>query len=80
MSDAIRLTTLLAGLTADINGNLDLNGTVSVRLPQFGYTPFSDSTVHQGTLDSGKIKIFEVGIPGLDFPGCVAVFFRIHAE
>jgi len=23
----------------------------------------------QGTLDSGKIKVFEIGIPGLDFPG-----------
>ena len=22
-----------------------------------------------GSLDSGEIKIFEVGIPGLDFPG-----------
>ena len=22
-----------------------------------------------GTLDSGKIKLFSVGIPGLDFPG-----------
>ena len=30
-----------------------------------------------GTLDSGKIKIFEVGIPGLDFPGCVPSRCRI---
>jgi hypothetical protein len=24
-----------------------------------------------GSLDSGKIKLFEVGVPGLDFPGYV---------
>ncbi|KAF9466288.1 hypothetical protein BDZ94DRAFT_1306284 [Collybia nuda] len=48
---------LISSLTADINGSVDLAGTVS------------------GTLDSGKIKIFEVGIPGLDFPGCVSSSF-----
>jgi hypothetical protein len=27
-----------------------------------------------GTLDSGKITLFEVGVPGLDFPGFVLLY------
>ncbi|KAF8877431.1 hypothetical protein BD779DRAFT_1448538, partial [Infundibulicybe gibba] len=35
-----------------------------------------------GTLDSGKIKIFEVGIPGLDFPEILTIgpSFQVNAE
>jgi hypothetical protein len=28
-----------------------------------------------GTIDSGKIRIFELGIPGFDFPGLASLFF-----
>ncbi|KAF9033963.1 hypothetical protein BDZ89DRAFT_1062728 [Hymenopellis radicata] len=35
-----------------------------------------------GTLDSGKIKLFEVGIPGLSFPGILEIgpTFQINAQ
>jgi len=35
-----------------------------------------------GTLDSGKIKVFEIGIPGLDFPGILTIgpTFQINAQ
>ncbi|KAG6908291.1 hypothetical protein DXG01_005392 [Tephrocybe rancida] len=35
-----------------------------------------------GTLDSGKLKIFEVGIPGLDFPGVLTLgpTFEVNAQ
>ncbi|KAF5381809.1 hypothetical protein D9615_005580 [Tricholomella constricta] len=35
-----------------------------------------------GTLDSGKIKIFEVGVPGLDFPGILTLgpTFEVNAQ
>ncbi|PPQ93459.1 hypothetical protein CVT25_008563 [Psilocybe cyanescens] len=46
---------LIAGLTADLDGSIDMQATAS------------------GTLDSGKIKLFEVGIPGLDFPGVLTI-------
>jgi len=40
-----------------------------------GLTASIDGTIDMqasasGTIDSGKIKLFEVGVPGLDFPGC----------
>lgn len=35
---------------------------------------YRDTHLHlQGTLDSGKIPIFEVGIPGLSFPGILDI-------
>ena len=37
--------------------NAELNGTIDV---EGGVT---------GTLDTGKIQLFQVGIPGLEFPG-----------
>jgi len=42
---------------AFVDLNAELDGTIDV---QAGVT---------GTLDSGKIQLFQVGIPGLDFPG-----------
>jgi len=33
-----------------------------------------------GTLDSGKIKLFEVGVPGLDVPGYVVVSVCVAIE
>jgi len=33
-----------------------------------------------GTLDSGKIKLFETGVPGLDFPGYVHVRVWVDIE
>ncbi|KXN88374.1 hypothetical protein AN958_07417 [Leucoagaricus sp. SymC.cos] len=35
-----------------------------------------------GTLDSGKIKIFEVGVPGLSFPGVLEIgpSFQVNAQ
>ncbi|RDB15048.1 hypothetical protein Hypma_005455 [Hypsizygus marmoreus] len=35
-----------------------------------------------GTLDSGKIKIFEIGVPGLDFPGVLTIgpTFEVNAQ
>ncbi|KAF8988456.1 hypothetical protein BDQ17DRAFT_1257644 [Cyathus striatus] len=35
-----------------------------------------------GSLDSGKIQIFEIGIPGLDFPGILTIgpSFQVNAE
>jgi len=44
-------------ILAFLDLNAELDGTIDL---QAGLT---------GTLDSGKIQIFEVGIPGLDFPG-----------
>ncbi|KAJ7792273.1 hypothetical protein B0H13DRAFT_2516295 [Mycena leptocephala] len=46
---------LLASLTADLNGELTLKAELS------------------GTLDSGNIKLFEAGIPGVDFPGILSI-------
>ncbi|KAJ6522865.1 hypothetical protein B0H19DRAFT_1008804 [Mycena capillaripes] len=55
---------LLASLTADLNGELTLKAELS------------------GTLDSGNIKLFETGIPGLDFPGILTVgpSFQVNAR
>ncbi|KAJ7150538.1 hypothetical protein C8R43DRAFT_887267 [Mycena crocata] len=49
------LTLLRTGLTADLNGELDLTADLS------------------GSLSSPSIKLFEAGIPGLDFPGILSV-------
>ncbi|KAG6864360.1 hypothetical protein C0991_010233, partial [Blastosporella zonata] len=38
----------------------DINGSVTMQ------------ATASATLDSGKLKIFEAGVPGLDFPGCVS--------
>lgn len=46
---------ITATLTADLDGELNMNGGLS------------------GTIDSGKIKLFEVGIPGLSFPGILTI-------
>lgn len=52
-----------------------------------GMTANVDSTIIMsagvgGTLDSGKIKLFEVGVPGLDFPGVLSIgpTFQINAQ
>ncbi|KAJ3569322.1 hypothetical protein NP233_g5127 [Leucocoprinus birnbaumii] len=46
-----------------------------------------DSTIKMsagvgGSIDSGKIKLFEVGVPGLDFPGVLSIgpTFQINAQ
>lgn len=41
----------------DIGLSMDLNGAIVM------------SAGVGGSLDSGAVKLFEVGIPGLDFPG-----------
>ncbi|KAH9475749.1 hypothetical protein JR316_0011308 [Psilocybe cubensis] len=41
--------------------NADLDGTIDLQ------------ATASGTLDSGKIQLFEVGIPGLDFPGVLTI-------
>ncbi|KAJ6587509.1 hypothetical protein DFH09DRAFT_229978 [Mycena vulgaris] len=46
---------IIASLTADLTGTIDLKADLS------------------GTLDSGSIKLFETGIPGLDFPGILSI-------
>ncbi|KAF9563481.1 hypothetical protein CPC08DRAFT_705969 [Agrocybe pediades] len=43
-----------------------------------GLTASIDGTIDMqasasGTIDSGKIKLFEVGVPGLDFPGILTI-------
>ncbi|KIM37638.1 hypothetical protein M413DRAFT_258841 [Hebeloma cylindrosporum] len=52
------------------NLNAELDGTINV---QAGVT---------GTLDSGKVQIFQVGIPGLDFPGILTLgpSFQVNAQ
>lgn len=54
--DVSRLSIILI-ILAFLDLNAELDGTIDV---QAGVT---------GTLDSGKILLFQVGIPGLDFPG-----------
>ncbi|KAG6867774.1 hypothetical protein C0993_011259 [Termitomyces sp. T159_Od127] len=48
----------------------DINGTVTMK------------ATASGTLDSGKLKLFEVGIPGLDFPGLLTIgpTFEVDAQ
>jgi hypothetical protein len=46
---------IIAGLTANVAGTLDLKADVS------------------GEVDSGKITLLNLGIPGLDFPGILTV-------
>ncbi|KAG6877409.1 hypothetical protein C0992_010015 [Termitomyces sp. T32_za158] len=52
----------------DMSG--DINGTASMK------------ATASGTLDSGKLKIFEQGIPGLDFPGILTIgpTFEVDAQ
>ncbi|KAJ3573067.1 hypothetical protein NP233_g2672 [Leucocoprinus birnbaumii] len=52
-----------------------------------GLTANLDSTIKMtagvgGSIDSGEIKLFEVGIPGLDFPGVLSIgpTFQVNAE
>ncbi|KAJ7053177.1 hypothetical protein C8F01DRAFT_996912, partial [Mycena amicta] len=55
---------LIAGLTADLNGELDMTADLS------------------GSISSGNIKLFETGIPGLDFPGILSIgpTFEVNAN
>ena len=64
---------LYASLDGSLNGTLTVDASASV---SFGVIIISDHLaenvlcyVVKTTLDSGKIQIFQVGIPGLDFPG-----------
>ncbi|KAF8961154.1 hypothetical protein BDZ97DRAFT_1226986 [Flammula alnicola] len=52
------------------NLNAEIDGTVDIA---------ADAA---GTLDSGKIPLFQVGIPGLDFPGILTIgpSFQINAQ
>lgn len=65
--------------TLDGTLNLDANIVVSiifmllVILIDFNF-------VRQGNLDSGLIPLFTVGIPGLDFGGCVSISFPPSLE
>ncbi|KAJ3569321.1 hypothetical protein NP233_g5126 [Leucocoprinus birnbaumii] len=56
------------GLTSDLSATLDSTITVSAGVG--------------GDIDSGKIKLFEAGVPGLDFPGILSIgpTFQINAE
>ncbi|KAJ7042351.1 hypothetical protein C8F04DRAFT_945998 [Mycena alexandri] len=60
---AITDFSLVASLTADLNGELSLTAELS------------------GTVSTGSIKLFEAGIPGLDFPGILSVgpTFEVNA-
>ncbi|KAJ7052666.1 hypothetical protein C8F01DRAFT_1261454 [Mycena amicta] len=55
---------LITGLTASIDGTLNLNADVA------------------GSIDSGKIPLVNLGVPGLDFPGILTVgpSFQVNAE
>ncbi|KAJ7779695.1 hypothetical protein B0H16DRAFT_1300149 [Mycena metata] len=53
---AITDFSLVASLTADLNGELSLTAELS------------------GTVSTGSIKLFEAGIPGLDFPGTLLAY------
>ncbi|KAF7292168.1 hypothetical protein MIND_01243900 [Mycena indigotica] len=55
---------LVTGLTASVNGVLDINADVA------------------GSIDSGKIQLVNVGVPGLDFPGILTIgpSFQVNAQ
>ncbi|KAG6889555.1 hypothetical protein C0995_016682 [Termitomyces sp. Mi166 len=56
------------GVSSGMTGDID--GSVTMK------------ATASGTLDSGKLKIFEVGIPGLDFPGVLTIgpTFEVNAQ
>jgi hypothetical protein len=59
---------LVAGLNANVVGTLSLTADVAV-----SYRTISDdfqlTYPAQGTIDSGKIQLITLGIPGFDIPG-----------
>ncbi|KAG7095281.1 hypothetical protein E1B28_006053 [Marasmius oreades] len=77
---------VFAGLNADLQGTLSLEGSASVSRSiarNFElHSRFKLFYNAQGTVDSGRIPLFEVGIPGLDFPGILTLgpSFQIQAQ
>ncbi|KDR73200.1 hypothetical protein GALMADRAFT_212663 [Galerina marginata CBS 339.88] len=63
------------------------HAVASIGVAASGLTAQIDGSVNMhatasGSLDSGKIKLFEVGIPGLDFPGILTLgpSFQINGQ
>jgi hypothetical protein len=64
----ISFLTRVIDINADINSTLTIAGTASVS--SFGIILQSTQIPGiKGVIDSGTKTVFEVGIPGLDFPG-----------
>ncbi|XP_006457389.1 hypothetical protein AGABI2DRAFT_212760 [Agaricus bisporus var. bisporus H97] len=87
---------LKVDVEADIHGNVDISIFASGSLTELKLDKFELSTSLNadlngaiilsagvgGSIESGNIKLFEVGIPGLDFPGIFSIgpTFQINAN
>jgi hypothetical protein len=64
---------LVGKMNGTISGDIALGGDLTVRYPLSSSSHFSTVKCIQGSLNTGKIPIFQARIPGFDFPGILTV-------